>query len=77
MPRTARRTSDIYIATREFHHELDGFPDIVRRGELVRQGHELLRCYPEFFEPIENGVKYDVEQATAAPGELRGEPVRR
>jgi hypothetical protein len=72
MPRTARRTSDIFIATREFHHELDGFPDIVRRGELVRQGHELLRCYPEFFEPVENGVKYDVEQATAAPGELRG-----
>jgi hypothetical protein len=43
---------------------------IIRAGETVRAGHELLRSHPEKFEPFT--VDHDLEQATAAPGEKRG-----
>ena len=43
---------------------------IVRAGETIREGHPLLRAYPQMFEPLR--VVYDVvEKATAAPGEKR------
>lgn len=38
----------------------------------VRAGHELLRALPDKFVPMD--VDYDVEQATAAPGERRSVP---
>ncbi len=38
----------------------------------VRGGHMLLRLVPEYFEPVEDHVHYDVEQATKGPGEQRG-----
>lgn len=36
---------------------------------LVREGHELLGLFPDMFREVR--VQYDVEQATAAPGEVR------
>lgn len=62
--------SDIYIATESAMLDYDGVPTPIHAGHTrVRGGHVLLEQYPEFFEPID--VHYDVEQATAAPGEKR------
>jgi len=47
--------------------EVVGFKRGVTR---FRNTHPAVRQAPQFFEPI--SVHYDVEQATAAPGELRG-----
>jgi hypothetical protein len=45
----------------------------VSRGELVREGHDMLAAYARFFKPAEPRFEVpDVEQATAAPGEKRG-----
>ena len=70
MPRT--KQPDLYVAKEEFHVELDGERLFVHKGERVRAGHQLLRVYGDYFEPIDTKVHYDVEQATAAPGEKRG-----
>lgn len=43
----------------------------------VRAGHWLVREYPMFFDPIGDEVHFDVEQATAAPGEKRGDGFKR
>jgi hypothetical protein len=40
-------------------------------GEIVRAGHPLLKGREEHFEPVESFGRFDVEQATAAPGEKR------
>jgi hypothetical protein len=37
----------------------------------VREGHWLLKQVPYAFEPADEHVHYDIEQATAAPGEKR------
>jgi hypothetical protein len=55
----------IYQAARSF----SAGGRIVRAGETIREGHPLLVAYPQFFKPFE--VVYEVEQATAAPGEKR------
>ena len=66
--------ADIYVATESGAVELDGTPVMVYKGMTrVRAGHRLLRQYPSMFEPIDLLVHYDVEQATAAPGEKRGQ----
>ncbi len=45
--------------------------EIVRRGDLVRAGHPLLADNPRMFARAEDRIRFDVEQATAAPGSLR------
>lgn len=60
----------IYVATESFSMTLDGEPIIVQKGlTRVRAGHKLLKGREMFFKPLE--VQYDVEQATAAPAEVR------
>jgi hypothetical protein len=50
---------------------VDGLP--VRAGiTRVRAGHAMAKNHPELFEAVDVLVHYDVEQATAAPGEHRG-----
>jgi hypothetical protein len=67
-----KRTGDgIYVANTSFSCELNGDKVFVTAGERIREGHPLLRAQPGFFEPVDTSVKYDVEQATAAPGEQR------
>jgi hypothetical protein len=39
----------------------------------VRAGHPLLKACPNCFAPEVNRVTYEVEQATASPGEKRGD----
>lgn len=52
----------------------EGQPIHVAAGELVRAGHPILKRREELFEPVESFGRFDVEQATEAPGEKRGEP---
>lgn len=61
----------IYVATESFSTTLkDGTPVIVQKGlTRVRAGHELLKGREVFFKPLD--IQYDVEQATAAPAEVR------
>lgn len=42
-------------------------------GEIVRAGHPLMKGREWAFEPVESFGRFDVEQATAAPGEKRGD----
>lgn len=70
----ARNTAEIYEATESFSCEIDGELVPIAKGERVREGHALLRQYPAAFVALsDQPVKYEVEQATAAPGEKRGE----
>jgi hypothetical protein len=60
----------LYVARESFVAELDGFAQSFEAGKtLVREGHEILDRYPHLFEPAK--AHYEVEQATAAPGERR------
>lgn len=68
-------SNDIYVAKESFATELDGQPVIVQKGVTrVRAGHPLLKGRATLFEPLT--VHYDVEQATAKPGEARGAPAK-
>ncbi len=65
----------MWVARETFACEIDGEQIIVQAGETrVREGHKMLEVYRGMFEPTDQGVHFDVEQATAAPGELRGSP---
>lgn len=67
--KTATR-GDLYVARESFATRLDGVDISVVAGKtIVREGHELLDRFPDFFELVE--AHYEVEQATAAPGEKR------
>ena len=68
------RPSSIYIAKQSGFCEIDGHVVPFTKGvTLVRAGHPLLKRAGAHFEPVSDRVHYDVEQATAAPGEQRGE----
>lgn len=62
--------SDIYVATRSaVIHTKDGRVQVRKGVTRVRAGHPLLEGREDMFKPID--VHFDVEQATAAPGETR------
>lgn len=61
----------LYQAKTEFAVELNGVPTVIHKGELVRDGHALLKGRMSLFEPFEPKVRFDIEQATAAPGQKR------
>lgn len=64
--------ADIYVANSSGFIRVDGVVHRYIKGQTrVRAGHPLLRAAPKRFSPLE--VTYDVEAATAAPGEKRGE----
>ena len=67
------RAGKIYVARETIH--LDNGVTI-KRGERVREGHPFLRGREMFFDALDVDVHYEVEQATAAPGEKRGDPLR-
>lgn len=66
---TGRR---LFAARESFSTDIAGTPVVVHKGELVREGHPLLEGREGLFEPYEQRVAFDVEQATASPGEKRG-----
>lgn len=64
----------IYVATESFSVDLNGAAYAIHKGVTrVREGHSLLKNYPQYFELADRAVDFEVEQATAAPGEKRGE----
>ena len=64
---------DILVATETFTTTLDGAPVVVHKGQTrVRAGHPLVKGHEMWFKVLD--VQYDTEQATSAPGEVRGAP---
>lgn len=64
--------ADLFQAKSEFAVSLNGVPIVVHKGELVRSGHPLLKGRESLFEPYDAKVRFEVEDATAAPGKKRG-----
>jgi hypothetical protein len=65
----------VYVATESFVANVDGVPQTILAGKThVREGHELLVNCPGYFKPVGDRVHFDVESASAAPGERRGDP---
>jgi hypothetical protein len=69
----AKVKPDYYRAKEGFGTMYGGEQIHVAAGEIVRAGHPILKRREDLFEPVENFGRFDVEQATAAPGEKRGE----
>jgi hypothetical protein len=67
------KKADIYRAKESFVTMLGDEQLSVSKGDLVRAGHPLLKGRDELFEPAEGYVRFDVEDATAAPGRKRGD----
>lgn len=68
-----RNQGAVWVATETFACEIDGASVIVQAGVTrVREGHPMLDSYRDKFEESDRHVHFDVEQATAAPGEKRG-----
>lgn len=63
----------VFVATESGSCDIGGQIHVfVRNVTRVRAGHPLLRAVPDYFRPLDELIHYDVEQATAAPGEKRG-----
>ncbi len=61
----------VYVPTDSFSTDVDGTPVVFKKYVTrVREGHPILDTHPELFEEMR--VDYEWEQATAAPGEMRG-----
>jgi hypothetical protein len=66
------RDDDIMIAVDSGVIVVDGRECQINRGHTrARRGHEIVKAAPNLWKQID--VHYEVEQATAAPGEKRGE----
>jgi hypothetical protein len=67
-----RNEHQILIAKQSGVIQIDGEECFVVKGVTrAERGAEIVRLTPGWWEPIK--AHYRVEQATAAPGELRGE----
>jgi len=55
---------DLYRAKTEFATELGGVPIVVHAGDLVREGHALLKRRADLFEPYEPIVRFDTKPVT-------------
>lgn len=51
--------------------QCEGEHQIVKGISRARRGHPIVKASPDWWKPIE--VHFEVEQMTAAPGELRGQ----
>lgn len=66
-------SQDAFIATETFVVEIDGVPEYVEKDKtIVHRASAVYRKNPHMFRPLEVSLP-EVEQATAAPGERRGE----
>lgn len=63
------------VATETFRAVVNGFSDLVTAGEtIVDSDDELVQRYPDRFEPVQHERETpEIEDASAAPGEKRGE----
>ena len=70
MPR--KKEPEIYVARSSGVVKIDGKLHTYYGGTTrVRAGHPLLKAAPGAFKPME--LDYDIETATKAPGQKRGE----
>lgn len=64
----------VYVAKTGFTTTINDTQVSIRRGERVREGHAVLKGRADLFEEAGDNLRFDnVEQATAAPGEKRGQ----
>lgn len=71
MPRAKKPDPVIFVARSSGVVMIDGQIHRYVQGQTrVRAGHPLLKARPDKFVPLK--LDYDIEQATAAPGERRG-----
>jgi len=61
---------EVYAPIEAFVASVDGIDEPFTTQTLVREGHPILDEYGHLFRKVH--VKYDVEAATAGPGETRG-----
>ena len=73
----ALEKADLYVANQSAATIVDGEEVWVKEGDLVRAGHPILKGREWLFQPATDYVRFDVEQATKAPGEKRGAAGRR
>ena len=67
----AKKQARVYVASETF---VTDSASILAGHTRVREGHPLLKAYPNWFEPVDEApVHYEVEAATQGPGELRGD----
>jgi hypothetical protein len=66
-----KKKVEMYIAKEPFVTQFEGEQISVGHNDLVRAGHPLLKGREDLFKPAEGYIRFDVEQATAAPGEKR------
>lgn len=65
----------ILVAKESFSKRFQGADHTFNAGVTrVREGHPILKGIEHLFKPID--AHYDVETATAAPGESRGTPAK-
>jgi len=63
----------VYVANQTFVADVDGVPQTFKRGvTLVREGHSVMKGREQYFDLRKDVVHWEVEAATAAPGEKRG-----
>ena len=72
MARKRSASGDYLEANQGFATTFEGEPLFVQKGELVHKDHPLVKGREELFDPAKRISRFDVEQATAAPGEKRG-----
>jgi hypothetical protein len=69
-----KKKADYYKCWESFGGALDGEQITVHAGEIVPANSPLIKQFGlEHFEPVTTFGRWDVETATAAPGEKRGE----
>lgn len=72
------KKDSVFIANTSGSCEVGGqtYP-FVKGVTRVRGDHPLRAATPEYWDPVDDKLHYDVEQATAAPGEKRGQARRK
>ena len=74
----AQAEAEVYVARESGSATYKGEEAVFVKGVTrVRRGHWLLKRVAYAFEPVDEGIHYDVEQATSSPGERRRIAVRR
>jgi hypothetical protein len=68
-----REPIEYFQAIESFVTMLNGEPQQVSAGDLVHPDHPILKGRESLFRPARDHIRFNVEQATAAPGERRGE----
>lgn len=79
MAKAVEPTAALYVVRSAFAVFVDGKPTVYSEGEIVEPGDPLLKEMPDKFiplvypHPVKRAASPRIEQATAAPGEKRGE----